>query len=184
MDSVIYEEFAEQTDSVTKGFTHYWSLCQKGLCNKKLKVTFSEVHDLRNIFFHKIPFKHNFDFIKVSFKKVKVLFLNSILGFTFHTCSFGCPMWGPHRRLSQPHPGSSSNPHQVDTVWFQALQKVLVCGPRELQNLDGILSTQAEGQAVEDHLTPSVLGWDRQPGDEDISGTSTCQTDFRRPQRN
>lgn len=38
---------------------------------------------------------------------------------------------------------------------------------------------RAEGEAVEDHLAPPVLGWDGQPGDEDISGTSTCQTNFR-----
>lgn len=74
----------------------------------------------------------NLDFIKVNFKKVKLFFLDSVEKFTFHTCSFGCPMWGPHGWLSWPHSGGSSDPHQVDTVGFQALQKVLVRGPREL----------------------------------------------------
>ena len=57
-------------------------------------------------------------------------------------------------------------------------------GPWELQNWDGVFSAQAEGETVQDHLAPPVLGWDGQPGDEDISGTSTCQTNFRRSQGN
>lgn len=59
-----------------------------------------------------------------------------------------------------------------------------MCGPRELQDLDGILGTQAEGQTVEYHLAPPVPGWDGQPGDENVGGASTGQTNFRRSQGN
>lgn len=54
----------------------------------------------------------------------------------------------------------------------------------ELQDLDGAVGAQAEGQAVQHHAAPAVLGWDGQPGDQDVGGATACQADLWRPQWN
>lgn len=102
---------------------------------------------------------------------------------TFDTRGFRGPVGSPQRGLTPADPCGCHNSDQVDGVRIQVPEQILVGRAQKLHHLDAALRAAPEGQAVGNHLAAAVLGGNRQPGDQNIRGASTRQTDLRSSQR-